>query len=258
MYFPSTLLTEALDGGLTVEPEMRPVVIVAVQELGEFFEALGVFVVGADVGPLAQQDADEGLGLAVGLRPAGIEALAATWRDPAQLLDVQMHQVARTIVDVADGLAGGAVQAGEPVEAQASQHSVDGGTRDLQLPGDAVGAPALPAAQAGDGIHQTGSQRTGPAMRGTGPVHKPLRAFSPPAPPPLVGRGPTDALRGRRLGHAPAIHRYPLDQQKATGDGQSCITMRHEGRSSSWGSLHRTSVERNDLHFVNNLSGNYS
>src|SRR3972149_10892260 len=69
MYFPSTLLTEALDRGLTVEPEMRSVVIVAVQEVGELVEALGVLVVGADVGPLAQQDADEGLGLAVGLGP---------------------------------------------------------------------------------------------------------------------------------------------------------------------------------------------
>src|SRR3972149_2151933 len=137
MYFPSTLLTEALDRGLTVEPEMRPVVIVAVQELGEFFEALGVFVVGAGGGPVGQhplhanavvgkpgdhalQEAcggdtalvgqhfhigpargvidghvDEfeayatpgwGLGAACGLRPAGIEALAAPRRGPAQAL----------------------------------------------------------------------------------------------------------------------------------------------------------------------------
>ena len=61
---------------------------------------------------------------------AAMDAVATTWPQSAQLLDVQVDQLARVgALIAADQLAGRAVQERQPVEAMADQHPVDGGGR---------------------------------------------------------------------------------------------------------------------------------
>ncbi|MEE8337093.1 MAG: hypothetical protein V3R95_03440, partial [Dehalococcoidia bacterium] len=75
-------------------------------------------------------------------------------RDAAELLDVEMQQVAGDSVLVAHDPAGDAVQAVEAVEARAAEHRVDGGAGHPERPGDAVGAEAALASHRADALLQ--------------------------------------------------------------------------------------------------------
>jgi hypothetical protein len=59
------------------------------------------------------------------LGPAELAVTSAGW-DAAELLDVQVGQLAGTLAAIAHGHAGGPVGIGQPAQAVAAQHSIDG------------------------------------------------------------------------------------------------------------------------------------
>ena len=88
-----------------------------------------------------ETEAGAALRAAVGLGEARQDALAATLRDAAEFLDVQVNQRAWAGMLVADDLPCGAMEPREAVESGALQDSVDGGAGDAQPPPDAVRPP---------------------------------------------------------------------------------------------------------------------
>ena len=98
-----------------------------------------------------ETEAGAALRTAVGLGEPGQDALAATLRDAAEFLDVQVNQRARESMLVADDLPCGAMEPREAVESRTAQDSVDGGAGDAQPPPDAVRAPGEHAACSTDG-----------------------------------------------------------------------------------------------------------
>ena len=98
-----------------------------------------------------ETEAGAALRAAVGLGEPGQDALAATLRDAAEFLDVQVNQRARAGMLVADDLPCGAVEPREAVESGAAQDSVDGGAGDAQPPPDAVRPPGKHASCSTDG-----------------------------------------------------------------------------------------------------------
>ncbi len=89
-----------------------------------------------------------------GSPPAYLVA-AAGW-DAAQLLDVDADELAGPVTLVAaDGLAGLAVEVGEPVEVVADQDAVHRGGRDAQPKADPVGTFLVKPAVADDPFLQT-------------------------------------------------------------------------------------------------------
>ena len=87
----------------------------------------------------------------MGLGEARQDALAATLRDAAEFLDVQVNQRAWAGMLVADDLPCGAMEPREAVESGAAQDSVDGGAGDAQPPPDAVRPPGKHASCSTDG-----------------------------------------------------------------------------------------------------------
>jgi hypothetical protein len=66
-----------------------------------------------------------------------MDAVASAWAQPAQLLDIQVDQLARVdALIAADHRTGWVVHERQPVEAMADQHSVDGGGRPARPGGD--------------------------------------------------------------------------------------------------------------------------
>ena len=98
-----------------------------------------------------ETEAGAALRTAVGLREAGQDALAATLRDAAEFLDVEVNQRAGAGMLVANDLPCGAMEPREAVESGAAQDGVDGGAGDAQPPPDAVRAPGKHAACSADG-----------------------------------------------------------------------------------------------------------
>jgi hypothetical protein len=82
---------------------------------------------------------------------SAVDLPASTSGDTAELLDVEVDQLARPgHLDTADRGPGGAVQVVEAIEPAASQDPVDGGGRHLHDAGDAGWAKTLPPAQRDD------------------------------------------------------------------------------------------------------------
>jgi hypothetical protein len=73
-----------------------------------------------------------------GSRPA-VGAMAATIWDPAQLLDVDVDQLAGMLTLVAHHRAAGPVDAGQAVQAVAAQHPIDGGAGHAQVVAESMG-----------------------------------------------------------------------------------------------------------------------
>lgn len=113
---------------------------------------------------------------------------AATRRDAPELLAVHMHEVAGArVLIAADHPPRGAVEPGEPVEAEAAEHPVDRRACEAQPVGDADGAELEAAAQAFDAALGRARRAVGAAVRTAGPVEQACIAFRQPAPPPAVG-----------------------------------------------------------------------
>ena len=121
----------------------------------------------------------------------------------------------------------GAVEPGEPVQAQAPQHSIDRGAGHSQGPGDVVRPPAHGAAQGGNGLGDGWRGKPAVEVGPTGAVVKPRFSFLPVASYPLGYGNPRDPeLPGHfRLGSTSG---YLLNHVHACQKDQPCVTMGHE------------------------------
>ena len=115
----------------------------------------------------------------MGLCEAGQDALAATLRDAAEFLDVEVNQRARADMLVANDLPGGAMEPREAMESGAAQDGVDGGGGDAQPPPDAVRPPGEHAACSADGRFLQLTGLAGAAQGAAGAVEE--RVFGPPS-----------------------------------------------------------------------------
>jgi hypothetical protein len=123
---------------------------------------------------------------------AAMDAVAATVRDPALLLDVQVDQLAGPLMLVAHDLAGRTIQLGQPWHLVASQHGRHGGMGLAQRPADPVRPNPIHRPIGQDGLLAGGRQPPRAGQRPGTSVDQPGQAFSPPATHPLVGRGHRD------------------------------------------------------------------
>ena len=159
---------------------------------------------------------------------------AAPGRDFADLLDVQMDQIAGLGALIAPyHPPGGPVDPRQAVEPVAHQDLVHRRRRHSQARRDARRTPPLLAAQP---AHPFLGPRIGAPRRPARtrrPVNQTSMAVSLPAVPPLGHRGPRQAHLGGHmgLGH-PALD--PLDHQQAPSRGQTCISVRHRASRASW------------------------
>src|SRR5215212_7070983 len=172
------------------------------------------------------------------------DTVAATCRDAAELLGVQVDQVAWPWVLVAaDRPPGGAVQPGQPVTAMTDQDPVDGRGREVQPGGDASWAETLTPAQPEDALFDPGRGRPRAAGGDAGPVDQSSLAELLVAGPPAVGGGPGDAhLVGDVGDRPPGSDADPLDQGQSSGWGQPGVSVRHEASSERGAGTARTSL----------------
>ena len=118
-----------------------------------------------------------------------MDAPATTVRDPAELLDVHMHEVAGMRVFVApDHGSGRPVHPGETIEAEPAQDPVRGGGSDAQSVGDAHWSELFATAQHLDTPLQRQRDLRRAPMGSARSVVETGRAFGLPAAPPLLRR----------------------------------------------------------------------
>jgi hypothetical protein len=109
-------------------------------------------------------------------RPSGpaVDPVAALGGDAAELLDVQVDQVAWLVMLVAaDRAAGRAVHEGQPVHPVADQHLMDGRGGHTEAGGDAGRAEPLAAAQPEDALLQAGGGPPRTPQGDAGPSTRP-------------------------------------------------------------------------------------
>ena len=135
-------------------------------------------------------------------------------RDAAQLLDVQVDQVAWLVMLVAaDRPAGGAVHEGQPVQLVADQHPMDGRGGHTEAGGDSGRAEPLAAAQPEDALLEAGGGPPRTPQGDAGPIDQPGLAELLVAGPPAVGGGARDAHLVGDVGDRPSrLGGDPLDQ----------------------------------------------
>jgi hypothetical protein len=178
---------------------------------------------------------------------AAQDLVAAAVRDPAELLDVHVDQVAGPLTLIAaDDLPGGPVQEGQTVQAVPGQDPVNGRGGQAQDRPKAGGAKFARLPQsAHPGLHRRRSavrcrQET------AGAVVQSLFALRPPAADPLVARGAGDAHLGRDMCDG-ATCADTFDQQPPAMNGQPGITVGHEDlRAVKTQHLHHTGGLRRD------------
>ena len=202
-----------------------------------------------------ETEAGAALRATVGLAEAGQDALAAALRDAAELLDVQVDQVARAGMLVADDLACGAMEPREAVESGAAQDSVDGGAGNAQPPPDAVRPPGEYASSSADGHFLQLIGLAGAAQGTAGAVVERVQSTFTEPPHPLGDGSAGDAEQAGHFGLGPS-GQHLFDQLGASHGGQSCITMGHEGPPVTAG-VGFTQQQQRGLSPVNNLYGNY-
>ena len=187
---------------------------------------------------------------------APAEAMPTAWRDPGQLLDIEMDQFAGLRPLVAHRAPGRPVEIGQARNPMPAQHTVDGGAGHPQEPGQAMRAPAPRPPRAQDPLLHLPRQGVGPAMgdgRAVGQPGDPVLAV--PAQP-TIGRLPRDLLSLGRPRHRPAAMHDPLDEDLAPIRVQAPSTMSHESLLSVGSSNSPHRVWR--LSSVNQAHGKYS
>jgi hypothetical protein len=185
-----------------------------------------------------------------------VDAVAATVRDAAQLLDVDVDQLPGMLALVADHHPAGPVGVGESAHVMTGQDPIDGRAGHAQLPGQSVRALAVTAAGGQHATDLGGGEGVG-AVAGLGAaVGQAGRAVGAVAAQPLVGGGPRHPQGLGGLGWGPAQLGDALDQQQPTELGQASISMGHEGPLPARG-FDNPSRPRGPS-TVNNAAGNYS
>jgi hypothetical protein len=147
---------------------------------------------------------------APGRHGPAVGAVAAAVGNAAQLLDIDVDQLAGPLALVAHDRAAGPVGVDQPVQTVAAQHPIDGRARHPQVVAEPVGVPG----DAGGGRPALdGPERErghGAAMRPRGPVGQPGLTMLAVAGQPLVGRGPRhpQALGGLGGGQPSSVMRW--------------------------------------------------
>ncbi|ODA73349.1 hypothetical protein APS67_002612 [Streptomyces sp. AVP053U2] len=160
------------------------------------------------------------------------DLVSAAVGDVAQLLDVDVHQLAGPLAFVAaDDAAGGAVQVGEAGQAEAGQYPVHGRGHQVQQVGDAGGAPAAQDADLDDPAFGAGRGAARAGARTGGAVGHARLADGPVALGPALGGGRRDLEAFRGASKGPAVLDHAAGQAQPSGLGQGCITVGHEGLS---------------------------
>src|SRR5438132_4511428 len=161
---------------------------------------------------------------------------AATTGDAAQLLDVEMDQLARpSHLHAPDGLAGGPIEMVEAIEPVANQHPMHGRGRQPDDAGDA-GRPQAPLRTQADDPSLLG--RLGPgrrAMRTARAILKAGHALGRVATPPDIGPVPRDVHRRRGVRHRPTGF-DALAEPESTFGGEWGVTV-HRSLRCEWVSL---------------------
>ena len=152
---------------------------------------------------------------------AAVCSPATAWGDAAQLLDVDVDEVAGrgVLVAAADHLPGGAVEPGKAVESEPAEHTVDRRGGHVQLRGDARGTELAAAPQPIDPTLDAGRHLGGAASRTARSVAEAGFALGEPAAPPLVRGLAGDAHLGGDMRRGAAA-RDALDEDAATGGGE--------------------------------------
>ncbi len=130
--------------------------------------------------------------------------MSAAVGDAAQLLHVDMQQVAGGGVLVAQPAPGDAVQAVEAVQPEAAEHGVDGGAGDPERPGDAVRPEPLTAAHGADALLERGCGAARVGARSGAAVPEPGHALLAVAAPPPGDRRTRNPEAPRNLRLRPA------------------------------------------------------
>src|SRR5690606_18899368 len=173
---------------------------------------------------------------------AAVRAPATPVGDPADLLDVHVHQLAGTVAFIAHrgGLAGAdhlaadrveLTQVGQSVAAQDPRH---GPRTDAEFGPEPVRPTTFPLPQGHDLVGELAAGAGRATMRARGTLAKPILALA---------AIPVDPARGALardthfLGHvrdrAP-LPEYPIDNDAAAVQGQPGITVGHENLRSEW------------------------
>src|SRR5690606_17196234 len=163
----------------------------------------------------------------LGFSPTRVDALAATLGDPAQLLDVEMDELARTSPLVADDRTRRAVEAGKDGEPSPSQDAVHGRRMHAQLPGNTVRTGPQLATQAADRLDHVLGQSMWCAPRPAGAVSQSCITLRFEPLPPLGNRAARDTLRLRHLRLCPALLQA-LDDKPTTRECELPVSMGQE------------------------------
>ena len=155
------------------------------------------------------------------------DLVATPWWDPAQLLDVDVDELARSFSLVAaDRLAGLTVEMGETVEVVPDQDSMDGGGRHPETERDPVRSDLVRPAVVNDPLLQAGWGPVRGSPRSARPVMETLDAQLEVAVPPFAGALPRNPHRfgdvsDRTAGLDPAA------QQQSTLWREWSVTVTH-------------------------------
>jgi len=163
-------------------------------------------------------------------RGTAVGSPAATAWDAAQLLDVEVDQLARAgHLHAPDRFPRRPVEVVEPVDAMTGQDGVHGGGGDLDDARDAGRAKAPRAAQVQDAPLHRCLGPGGLSTRAAGTVLQAGWAFDLVAAPPDIGAVPGDPHRRRGVGDRPTSV-DPLAQQQSTGRRQTSVTVQQSLR----------------------------
>jgi pimeloyl-ACP methyl ester carboxylesterase len=187
---------------------------------------------------------------------AAVGAVAAAVGDAAQLLDVDVDQLAGMLALVAHDHPAGPVGVGKPAHPVTPKDPIDGRASHPKPPGQPMRPLAVTAASGEHATDLGSGEGVGATLRSRAAVGQPSLPVLAIAAQPLVGRGPRHAQGLGGLGWGPAELGDALDQQQPTELGQAGTTMGHEGPLPAR-SLNSPSRSRGPS-TVNNAAGNYT
>jgi hypothetical protein len=174
--------------------------------------------------------------------------------DPALLLHVHVHELARACSLVAHPRSRRSIQIAQPRRTHSPQDPVDGCWRFSECPGDPVRPLQGLHPTMQDGPLPAGAQARRRAVRSARPIDQTRAPFGPePSQPLVAGRRRAPLCLGRH-GHAPAHLEHTRDEQQPSLGRQLGPSMCHESLLAVW----LDPDEQGGSHLLNNVLRNYS